>query len=187
MSSQPPADLWLCVTRQSSSWCADTTGEQTSSCQLSQKTHRHAQTHYRPFKYTYSPNIHRNTFIKQLPHRIWACSAVHQRAHSGLLIVTNNEEHIAQTADTDTWALECKWKKHPSGFDAKRHKRAVLPADLWQKTTVMCTQRREGKMRPLNEKQKIQFFILIFSLDENSMWFINLAQTSVIFVKHRCF
>lgn len=105
MSSQSPADLWLCVTRQSGSWCADTTDEQTSSCQLSQKTHRHAQTHYRPFKYTYSPNIHRTTFIKQLPHRIWMHSAIHQWAHSSLLIVTNNESASARTADTDTRAF----------------------------------------------------------------------------------
>jgi len=61
-----------------------TTQEQTSSCQLSQKTHRHAQTHYRPIKYTYSPNIPRNTFIKQLPQDLDVLRYIRQWAHSRL-------------------------------------------------------------------------------------------------------
>lgn len=111
---------------------------------------RHAQTHYRPFKYTYSPNIHRTTFIKQLPRRIWMHSAINQWAHSRLLIVTNNERASARTADTDTWAFRKKMEK--SGFDAKCHNLAALPTDPWQKTTVIRIQRRVGKNEGLQIK-----------------------------------
>lgn len=48
--------------------------------------------------------------------------------------------------------LECKWKKPSSGFDAKCHNLAVLPADAWQKTTVKRIQRRVGKNEGLQMK-----------------------------------
>lgn len=167
MSSQPQADLWCCVTVGVVAYVL-TTHEQISSCQLTQKTHSQKETHI---------HVH------------WSIFNMHPAITTHNVFSMNQCAQLRQIAKRHN-ARTIRIKRR-RGFDCKRHKRIVPPAEPWQKSSVILIRYRAGKnYRPIDvskvNTKRFHFFILIILSDENSIRFLHLAQASVIFGTHRC-